>query len=133
MRLRLSGGPSPIEATQKVAIDAGASQVVRFPIEAIRPGFYQGSVAVAPKDELALDDARWLAFEARSTDRVLLLDGDPGSSVYASETLCYLEIARPAPACGGQSEINGDGVRAGPTGPGRAGAGACPTFGTTGS
>jgi hypothetical protein len=92
VQLNLSGGASPIQATQKATIDAGAREVVRFPIESIRPGLYQGSVEVASTDELALDNRRWLAFEARTTDRVLLLDGDPGSSVYTSETY-YLEMA----------------------------------------
>jgi hypothetical protein len=92
VRLSLSGGASPIEATQKATIDAGTRAVVRFPVQSIRPGLYQGSVEVISTDELALDSRRWLAFETRTTDRVLLLDGDPGSSVYTSETY-YVEMA----------------------------------------
>jgi len=43
-------------------------------------------------DDLRFDDRRWLAFEARPSDQVLLIDGEPGSSVYGNETY-YLETA----------------------------------------
>ena len=94
VRLRLTGGggTAPIQAERKVSLDGGARRVVRFPLDAVRPGSYQGSVEVVAADEFLLDNTRWLAFEARATDRVLLLDGAPGESVFSNETY-YLETA----------------------------------------
>ena len=51
-----------------------------------------GFVEVAGGDDLPFDDRRWLAFEARLPDRVLLIDGEPGPSVFGNETY-YLETA----------------------------------------
>ena len=41
---------------------------------------------------MPFDDRRWLAFEARAAEGVLLVDGQPGATVYANETY-YLESA----------------------------------------
>jgi hypothetical protein len=43
-------------------------------------------------DDFPPDNRRWLAFEARPPDRLLLVDGEPGRTVYANETY-YLEAA----------------------------------------
>ena len=56
------------------------------------PGLYHGFVEVAATDDLPFDNRRWLAFEARLPDRVLLIDGEPGPSVFGNETY-YLETA----------------------------------------
>ncbi len=92
VKLSLAGVGRTIEQAQTVTIDGGARRVVRFPVKDVRPGLYQGAVEVAAGDEFPLDDRRWLAFEARALDRVLLVDGEPGSSVYTGETY-YLETA----------------------------------------
>ena len=73
-------------------VEGGASRVVQFPLDGLTPGLHQGSVAVEPGDGFPLDDRRWLAFEARAIDRVLLVDGQPGDSPFASQTY-YLETA----------------------------------------
>jgi hypothetical protein len=65
---------------------------VRFEVPITEPGLYHGFVEVAGGDDLPFDDRRWLAFDARRPDRVLLIDGEPGPSVYGSETY-YLETA----------------------------------------
>ncbi len=90
--VRLKLQPRAIEREQKTTVDAGASQVVRFSLDALTPGLYQGSVHVDSSDSFPLDDRRWLAFDARGIDRVLLVDGDPGDSPFASQTY-YLETA----------------------------------------
>ncbi|MBN2579506.1 MAG: BatA domain-containing protein [Pirellulales bacterium] len=93
VRLRLdSGGPRPIEQTQTVSIEAGSYEQVRFTLPIDRSGLYQGYVEVDADDGLPGDDRRWLAFEARPPDRILLVDGEPGSSVFSDETY-YLEMA----------------------------------------
>ena len=81
---------SPVEQT--VSLDAHARQVVRFPIALPEPGLYHGSVGIAGEDDFAADDRRWLAFEARRPERILLVDGEPGPSIYSHETY-YLETA----------------------------------------
>ena len=79
-------------AHQTVRLEPHARQIVRFPIPIGEPGLYHGSVAIAGEDDFAADDRRWLAFEARSPERILMVDGEPGPSIYAHETY-YLETA----------------------------------------
>jgi hypothetical protein len=89
VRIRLAlEGRSEIE---KVATLAGHSrQLVRFDVPIQEAGLYHGFVAVADGDDLPFDNRRFLAFDARRPDRVLLVDGEPGPSVYGNETY-YLE------------------------------------------
>jgi Aerotolerance regulator N-terminal/von Willebrand factor type A domain len=89
VRLSLNGKPA-VEKT--VSIDGRSRQLVRFEAPVNEPGMYQGFVEVAAHDELRFDDRRWLAFQARRPDRVLLIDGQPGPSVFGDETY-YLETA----------------------------------------
>jgi hypothetical protein len=79
-------------AHQTVRLEPHARRIVRFPITLGGPGLYHGSVAIGGEDDFAADDRRWLAFEARSPERILLVDGEPGRSIYAHETY-YLETA----------------------------------------
>ena len=65
---------------------------MRFQPPLERPGLYHGAVGIVGEDDFPPDDRRWLAFEARRPDRILLVDGDPGPSVYSHETY-YLETA----------------------------------------
>ncbi len=65
---------------------------MNFSVLIDRPGLYHGFVEVAADDGFAADNRRWLAFEARGADRILLVDGEPGSSVFGNETY-YLETA----------------------------------------
>jgi hypothetical protein len=93
VRLRLeSTGVKPIEMTKTVSLAAGATEHVDFAVHIARPGIYHGYAAVAADDSFPADDLRWLAFEARAADHVLLVDGEPGSSVFGNETY-YLETA----------------------------------------
>jgi hypothetical protein len=53
---------------------------------------YRGEAAIDHADDLTFDNRRLLAFEARLPDRILLVDGEQGRSIYQSETY-YLETA----------------------------------------
>ena len=92
VRLALEGPSAPRAADQAVSLGPGASEVVRFPIDGPGPGAYRGAVAAEPGDDFPEDDRRWLAFEARPAERVLLVDGEPGPTVFGQETY-YLETA----------------------------------------
>lgn len=51
-----------------------------------------GLTASLPADRFAVDDVRSLAFEVRSASKVILVDGDPGTSEEESETY-FLNVA----------------------------------------
>jgi len=89
VRLSLEGMPA-IEQT--LAVEGHARRLVRFEVPIREPGLYHGFVEAAAEDDLPFDDRRWLAFVARPTERVLLVDGEPGPSVFSNETY-YLEMA----------------------------------------
>ena len=93
VRLRLESSLArPADQSKTVTIAPAAAEQVEFTVPIDRPGLYQGYVEVAADDGFPLDDRRWLAFEARNADRLLLVDGEPGSSVFGNETY-YLETA----------------------------------------
>jgi hypothetical protein len=89
--LDLTGPKGQIRASQKATIAGGARQSIDFLLEQVATdGVYAGYVRLHHTDDLAFDNHRWLAFEARHPDRLLLVDGQEGRSVYTSETY-YLE------------------------------------------
>ncbi|HJT76880.1 MAG TPA: BatA domain-containing protein [Gemmataceae bacterium] len=93
VRVRLVlNGPDKVDQTQTVTVPAASMQEVHFSVALRRPGLYSGSVEVAGDDDFPLDDRRWLAFDARPADRLLLVDGAPARIVYGNETY-YLEAA----------------------------------------
>jgi hypothetical protein len=93
VRIRLSlEGAARMDQTQTVTVGPASQQEVRFTPPVTKAGIYTGFVEVAGGDDFTLDDRRWLAFEARPPDRLLLVDGEPGRTVYANETY-YLEAA----------------------------------------
>jgi len=89
VKLSLQGLPA-IEQT--IDVEGHARRLVRFEVPIREPGLYHGYVEAATGDDLPFDDRRWLAFEARRPERVLLVDGEPGPSVFGNETY-YLETA----------------------------------------
>jgi hypothetical protein len=95
VQVRLSlegpGGKLP-DQVQTVSLAPAARQLVRFTPPIQKPGIYTGYVEVTSDDEFPLDNRRWLAVEARTPDRLLLVDGEPGETVYTNETY-YLEAA----------------------------------------
>ena len=102
-------GPLPVRqlrTTCEVATQGGASfhrdlktdipgngiAVLDFRLSIEADGLYKGKVSFDLDDALTLDNERWLAFEARHPDRILLVDGQEGRSVFANETY-FLETA----------------------------------------
>ncbi len=83
-------GKSPIEQT--ITVLGRTRSLVQFEVPIAAPGLYSGFVEVRGGDELPFDDRRYIAFETRLPERVLLVDGEPGPSVFGNETY-YLETA----------------------------------------
>ncbi len=93
LTLRLQGSGGKLEVQRAVTLSPGSRRSVTFTCELDQPGLYLGGVSMDDADDpLTWDDTRWLAFEVRRPDRVLLVDGDPGGNEYAGETY-YLEKA----------------------------------------
>jgi hypothetical protein len=93
VRVRLAlEGAGKVQQTQTVSVPAASVQEVRFSVPVEQPGLYNGFVEAAAEDDFPLDNRRWLAFDARPPDRLLLVDGEPGRTPYADETY-YLEAA----------------------------------------
>lgn len=86
------GTRNQIHLERAVDLPGNGNAVVDFPLPIDTDGLYQGSVGIDLDDALLIDNTRWLAFEARHPDRVLLVDGDEGRSIFGSETY-YLETA----------------------------------------
>jgi hypothetical protein len=80
------------QQVRTISVPAGAYQEAAFDVPIDKPGVYTGHVEIAGEDEFSADDRRWLALDARPPDRLLLLDGQPGVSVYGNQTY-YLEMA----------------------------------------
>lgn len=66
-------------------LGGGESTRIEFAHTFRTPG-YHGLVASLPGDRLPIDDVRAFAVEVRATSRVLLVDGDPGTTAEESET-----------------------------------------------
>ena len=77
---------------RQVDISGHGNVVVAFPLAITTDGLYKGRVAINSADALAFDNERWIAFEARHPDRVLLIDGQSGSFNFDNETY-FLETA----------------------------------------
>lgn len=90
--LALDGPDGEVTKTQAVTIEGSSLEVVEFELDLETDGLYSGSVSLDHEDDLAFDNRRRLAFEARHPDRLLLVDGDQGNSVYTNETY-YIETA----------------------------------------
>jgi hypothetical protein len=90
--LRLNGPAGAVKGRQIVGIPGHGRKTVTFPLNVRSPGVYQGEAMIEHDDDLARDNRRYVAFEVRHPDRVLLVDGQPGRSVYTNETY-FLEMA----------------------------------------
>jgi hypothetical protein len=88
----LTGPQGKRKHEQTLTLGAGGRSSLEIPFEIEEPGLYQGYASVGREDSLPWDSRRWVAFEARRPDRVLLVDGEPGRTEYANETY-YLETA----------------------------------------
>lgn len=93
VRLSLEGpAAKQLDQTQTISVEPSCRQFARFPLAIDRPGLFKGFVEVVSDEEFSLDNRRWLAIDARLPDRLLLVDGEPGRTVYVNETY-YLETA----------------------------------------
>ncbi|HET6881851.1 MAG TPA: BatA domain-containing protein [Pirellulales bacterium] len=74
--LRLAAGERKLELRERVKIDAGASESVRFDLPPLVEGAWQGKVLVeAQDDDLPLDNERYVEILASRPYQVLLVDG----------------------------------------------------------
>ncbi len=92
VQCELAGPDGPIKVSKQADVAGRASTVVDLPLDVKTDGLYKGQVRVQFDDVLAVDNGRWVAFEARHPDRVLLVDGQEGRSIFTSETY-FLETA----------------------------------------
>ncbi|MFO0906301.1 MAG: VWA domain-containing protein [Pirellulales bacterium] len=86
----MEGPNGKVEASGAVDVPGRGTARVELPLTIQADGVYRGAASFEHADALTLDNRRWLAFEARRPDRVLLVDGQEGRSVFANETY-YLE------------------------------------------
>ena len=84
VRLALEGPGPRVEQVQTASVPGASLQEVHFSVPVPVPGLYTGFVEVVDGDDFPLDNRRWLAFEARPADRLLLVDGEPGRTVYGN-------------------------------------------------
>ncbi len=92
VRLTLEGPGGKTQLVEKVDLTGLGRREIRFRPDIKKPGLYRGSVEVVSDDELPFDNLRHLAFEARRPETVLLVDGEPGASVFSNDTY-FLESA----------------------------------------
>lgn len=96
-RCELTGPKGKLEAQKEFDVAAQGLATIELPITAADDGVYRGHIEILTnntgrRDSLVIDNRRWLAFEARQPERVLLVDGQEGRSVFQNETY-YLETA----------------------------------------
>lgn len=90
--VELQGPSGVVAAKNSIRVPPAARTTLDVPLAIQRDGTYRGRVTIHDSEGAAWDNQRWVAFEARHPDRLLLVDGQPARSVYASETY-YLETA----------------------------------------
>jgi hypothetical protein len=89
---QLTGPTGALTAKSALDLPAQGRATVELPFAITEDGVYHGEIRVDLPDALALDNVRYLAFEARHPERVLLVDGQEGRSIFSSETY-YLQTA----------------------------------------
>lgn len=102
LRLKLKGPSGNVALEQPCSLASGSRTTVRFELPIEQPGLYRGEVSVDYDDAFDFDNRRFLAFEVRHPDRVLLVDGDPGRTPWASETYFLETTLRLTNAIGDQ-------------------------------
>jgi hypothetical protein len=92
VRLRLDGPDGEIRRQLTIDVPGHRRQLATFNLDVQAPGLYRGEVTIDHDDDLACDDRRFVVFEVRYPDRVLLVDGQAGRTVFANETY-FFEMA----------------------------------------
>ncbi|HEX5445349.1 MAG TPA: BatA domain-containing protein, partial [Pirellulales bacterium] len=90
--LDLANGPRKLEVRERVKIEPGAAESLRFDLPPLADGQWQGSVRVETEDDLPQDNQRYLAIVASKPYQVLLVDGRSASSPALAATY-FLEAA----------------------------------------
>ena len=88
----LNGPAGDLEFEETLTLGAGSRTSREIVLDIEEAGLYQGYALIKREDSFSWDSRRWMAFEVRRPDRVLLVDGEPGRTEYANETY-YLETA----------------------------------------
>ncbi|HEV3005342.1 MAG TPA: BatA domain-containing protein [Pirellulales bacterium] len=90
--LRLAAGERKLELRERVKIDPGASESVRFDLPPLADGAWQGKVLVEVEDDLPLDNQRYVEILAAKPYQVLLVDGRAATSPWQAATY-FLEAS----------------------------------------
>lgn len=90
--LDLANGPRKLDVRERVKVEPGAAESLRFDLPPLAEGQWQGSVRVAADDDLPLDNLRYVAIVASKPYQVLLVDGRSAASPALAATY-FLEAA----------------------------------------
>lgn len=93
----IEGPAGKISAQKEIEVAAHGTSTVDLPLAVKSDGVYHGQINLqlsnsGRRDGLLVDNRRYVAFEARQPERVLLVDGEEGRAVFQNETY-YLETA----------------------------------------
>ncbi|OYV71579.1 MAG: hypothetical protein B7Z72_06625, partial [Gemmatimonadetes bacterium 21-71-4] len=95
--LRLAAGQRKLELRERVKIDPGASESLRFDLPPLAEGAWQGKVLVEAEDDLPLDNERYIEILAARPYQVLLVDGRAATSPWLAATYFLDASLRLAP------------------------------------
>ncbi|HEX5498156.1 MAG TPA: hypothetical protein VFX03_02975, partial [Thermomicrobiales bacterium] len=90
--LRLAAGERKLELRERVKIEPGAAESLRFDLPPLAEGLWQGRLFVETEDDLPADNERYLAILASKPYQALLVDGRSAASPWLSATH-FLETA----------------------------------------
>jgi uncharacterized membrane protein len=90
--LRLAAEERKLELRERVKIDPGASESVRFDLPPLAAGAWKGRVLIETEDDLPADNERFVEVLAAKPYQVLLVDGRAASSPRLAATY-FLEAA----------------------------------------
>ncbi|HEV3025624.1 MAG TPA: BatA domain-containing protein [Pirellulales bacterium] len=95
--LRLTAGERKLELRERVKIEPGAEESLRFDLPPLAEGMWQGKVLVETDDDLPSDNERYLAILASKPYQVLLVDGRSATSPWLAATYFLETSLRLAP------------------------------------
>ncbi|HUY34322.1 MAG TPA: BatA domain-containing protein [Pirellulales bacterium] len=95
--LRLAAGERKLELRERVKIEPGADESLRFDLPPLAEGPWQGKVLVEIDDDLPLDNERYVAILASKPYQVLLIDGRSATSPWLAATYFLDTALRLAP------------------------------------
>ncbi len=95
--LEIKNGTRTVHKRQKVKLEPGSIQTVKFEMPNLESGIWQGAVRVESIDDLPFDNQRHLAIMSAPQYRVLVLDGEPNETDFLAETHFLQSALRLAP------------------------------------